>query len=161
MLLLAAIINANKEWLTRAGVRWGNAATSINAGTYEGKQLFKDLLESWVNDPLQWVTDVARETQTTGLIINAKGLTTQKSGFIPVANPSKTKITSLTRLGGSEQMVVGTHVSLDTPPVTTAGTVVVKLDNLQTAGPAAHPPGEYLGFLVEDNLPLSYIVALR
>lgn len=157
MQLLEAIINANKEWAARAGVRWGNAANAINNGTYDASQFFKDLLQSAVNDPGEWVADVQTETQKTGLIINAKGLSTAKSGFISVRHPAQTKVSSFARLGGTEQMIEGTHVHLD-QPATPAGTVVVRLDNL-SAG--AHPAGQYLGFLYEDLLPISYIVVQR
>ena len=56
-----------------------------------------------------------------------------------VRDPIQTQITSLSRLGGSEEMVVGTHVLLDKPPAAREGTVVVVIQ-----GVSAFPPGQYL-----------------
>jgi hypothetical protein len=157
---LNPFVNANQEWVLRANKRWADAATSIGKGTYEPSHLFRDLLDSVLGDPLQWVNDVSRETATSRILIPAQGLNGPKSSLIPAKNPNQTKITPLARLGGNDQMVVGTHVDLDKPPQTAPGTVQVVLQNLNLAG-AVVPPGIYLGFIYEDQLLLAEVVVLR
>jgi hypothetical protein len=155
-MFLDAFINANKEWAERAGSRWAAAAKEIDDGNFDAKHFVRDVFQSLFSDPVQWYLDVTRETQDIGILLNVKGLGGKKSGFIPVRDPVQTQITSLSRLGGSEEMVVGTHVLLDKPPTAREGTVVVVIQNVST-----FPPGRYLGFLFEDNLPLSYVIAMR
>ena len=114
-----------------------------------------------VNDPtLEWFGDVLRESDTTRILIVVKGIVTGKSGLIPVPNPQQTKITSLIRMGGSEEMYVSAgnpaniNVVLDKP---STGVVQVTLQNLN----ATHPPGQYLGFIYEDQRLISEVVAFR
>lgn len=154
---LNPFVNANKEWFTRASGRWAAAATAINNETYEVKRLFHDLLDSWIGDPLEWWGDIQRESDSTRILIPLGGQNQGKSAEIPVPHPAQTKITSLVRLGGNEAMQSGTHVLLDKPPQTAAGTVQVVIQNLGSG----HPAGPYLGFIYEDQRLISTVVALR
>jgi hypothetical protein len=114
------------------------------------------LLNSWVSDPLEWVGDVFRESDTTRILLIAQGIPTKKSSLIPVPNPQQTQVTSLTRIGGNGEMQKDNHVRLDTPALN-PGTVQVVLFNLD----ATHPPGQYLGFVYDDQRLIAYVVALR
>jgi hypothetical protein len=158
---LTPIANATTAWVTRAGNRWAAAALAINAGTYSGSDLARDLFRSWVEDPLTWYVDVSRETVTSRVLIPAQGLATKKSAVIAVPNPVQTRITSLFRLGGNDEMKVAAanpadiHVVLDRPAT---GGVQVTLQNLTGAN---HPPGQYVGFIYESQVLIAEVVVLR
>ena len=156
MLLVQALVNANKAWVNRAGGRWDSAATELEKGTYGANLLFRDLFRSAVLDPVQWYLDFSRNTEAGRILLTAAD---PKTGFIPVGDTSKVKLTDLARLGGSEKLVSGTDVLVDKntalnpmPP----DCVVLRLQL-----PAAAPPaGQYLGFLIVDNVIFASVVAL-
>jgi hypothetical protein len=159
---LNAFVNANREWVSRAGARWAAAALSIDGGTYEVKHLVRDLFRSSVGDSLLWLGDIVRESDATRILIPVQGIGGQKSGLIPVPHPQATKITSLIRLGGNEEMKISgnppdINVILDKPPQN-PGSVQVTLQNLTNG---IHPPGQYLGFIYEDQRLIADVVALR
>jgi hypothetical protein len=160
---LTAFVNANREWVSRAGARWAAAALSIDGGTYEVKHLVRDLFRSSVGDSLLWFGDILRESDASRILILVQGIGGHKSGLIPVPHPQATKITSLVRLGGNEEMRVSAvnpadiNVILDKPPEN-PGSVQVTLQNLTNAN---HPPGQYLGFIYEDQRLIADVVALR
>lgn len=58
------VVDASKEWLNRAGTRWADAAKEIEKGTYEPQHLFRDVLTSWVSDPVKWLQVVVSSTTT-------------------------------------------------------------------------------------------------
>jgi hypothetical protein len=164
MFFLQALVNANSEWVQRAGARWNKAALDLNNGTYDTKALMRDVFKSVVADPFDWALDVARESEATRILIDATaGAATAKSTFIPVKNPKQTTFTGFSRLSGSEQ-ITGANVRLDKPPDPfVAGGVPEGMVQIVLLGlnAGAHPPGVYLGFLIEDNLPLATVIALR
>ena len=163
MLLVQALVAAGKAWVERAGGRLNAAAVKLDSGTYDSQLLFRDVFKSVVTDPFQWYLDFNRETEPSRILIDARSNPSPSSDPIPVRDPTKTVMTSMARIDGPEVMAVTTNVLVDkppTPPTTAfpAGTVVVRLQNVNTAG---FPPGHYVGYLIDDNVPVAFVIALR
>src|SRR5688500_12949870 len=134
MLLVQALVAANKAWVERAGARLNAATLGLNNGTYKPEHLLRDAFSSVVTDPVQWYFDFNRQTDVNRILIDARVSHSRSSDFIPVRNPSKTEVTPLVRMGGSDAMAPGTDVFVDPPspgpPAIPDGTVVVRLNNV-------------------------------
>jgi hypothetical protein len=160
VLLLQALINANKAWATRAGGRLNTAATNINLGVYKPEHLFRDALRWWVTDPVDWYLDLVNETNTRTLVIDVRvDQTGGRLSAIPARNPDGVTISALSRLGGTERMDPGTHVDVRRDPDPEhPECVVITTGNLTQQ---EHPEGEYLGFLMDGELVIAYVLVRR
>jgi hypothetical protein len=159
MLLLQALVAASKSWVDRAGGRWDAAALAMDSGKYDAPQLFRDVFRSAVTDPFQWYLDFSKQTDPGRVLIDARLNPSPSSAFIPVATPSKTVVTPLTRMGGTEVMAVGTDVFVDTTaanPAIPADMVTVRLKNV-----SGFTAGHYVGYLIDDTAPVAWVLVLR
>jgi hypothetical protein len=161
MLLVQALVAANRAWVERAGARVNAATLAMDTGTYAPEHVVRDVFRSVVTDPFQWYLDFNRQTNVNRILIDAKVVNSPVSDYLPARNPEKVTITPLVRMGGSDTMVPETDVFVD-PPSTPAppkipdGMVLVRLKNV-----GGFAPGYYVGFLIDDGIPITQVIVQR